>query len=296
MACCTFELRAAIRQPVSGAQHVHPLSPLMILPLYQVDAFTNRIFAGNPAAVCPLTAWLPAETMQAIAAENNLAETAFFVPRGGHEYELRWFTPAVEVALCGHATLASAHVLLHHLNFKGEEIVFHSKSGPLRVRQQPDGRLTLDFPSQPPKLLTVHPEGLLDGLGATPVAVLGGPDLVAVFNTEEEIRAIQPNQASLVKVEDYRAVIVTAPGTNGVDFVSRFFGPRVGVPEDPVTGSAHTTLIPYWAERLRKTELYARQVSPRSGDLWCELRDDRVFISGYAVTYLKGEIELPEQA
>ncbi|OUJ72225.1 PhzF family phenazine biosynthesis protein [Hymenobacter crusticola] len=262
----------------------------MFLPLYQVDAFTDRVFAGNPAAVCPLTEWLPAETMQAIAAENNLAETAFFVPRGGNEYDLRWFTPAVEVELCGHATLASAHVLLRHLNFKGEEIVFHSKSGPLRVRQA-DGRLTLNFPSRPPKPLTEHPEGLLDGLGAIPVSLLAGPDLVAVFNTEEEVRAIQPNQLHLVKVE-YRAVIVTAPGSNGVDFVSRFFGPRVGVPEDPVTGSAHTTLIPYWAERLGKTELFARQVSSRGGDLWCELRGDRVLISGHAVTYLKGEIEL----
>ncbi|WP_324671321.1 PhzF family phenazine biosynthesis protein [Hymenobacter sp. GOD-10R] len=262
----------------------------MLLPLYQVDAFTDQVFAGNPAAVCPLTEWLPADMMQAIAAENNLAETAFFVPRGGNEYDLRWFTPAVEVELCGHATLASAHVLLRHLNFKGEEIVFHSKSGPLRVRQA-NGRLTLDFPSRPPKPLVEHPEGLLDGLGATPVAILAGPDLVAVFNTEEEVRAIQPNQLHLAKVE-YRAVIVTAPGSNGVDFVSRFFGPRVGVPEDPVTGSAHTTLIPYWAERLGKTELYARQVSPRGGDLWCELRGDRVLISGHAVTYLKGEIEL----
>ena len=262
----------------------------MLLPLYQVDAFTDHVFAGNPAAVCPLTEWLPAETMQAIAAENNLAETAFFVPRGGNEYELRWFTPAVEVELCGHATLASAHVLFHHLGTEAKELVFHSQSGPLRVHRQPDNRLTLDFPSRPPQPLTEHPEGLLDGLGATPVAVLAGPDLVALFNTEEEVRAIQPDQTHLAKV-DYRAVIVTAPGTNGVDFVSRFFGPRVGVPEDPVTGSAHTTLIPYWAGRLGKTKLYARQVSPRGGDLWCELRGDRVLISGHAVTYLKGEIE-----
>ncbi|GGF12029.1 PhzF family phenazine biosynthesis protein [Hymenobacter cavernae] len=265
----------------------------MLLPLYQVDAFTDHVFAGNPAAVCPLTEWLPAEKMQAIAAENNLAETAFFVPRGGNEYDLRWFTPAVEVELCGHATLASAHVLFRHLNFKAEEIIFHSRSGPLRVQRQADGRLSLDFPSRPPKPLTQHPDGLLDGLGATPVAILAGPDLVALFNTEEEVRAIKPDQTHLAKVE-YRAVIVTAPGSNGVDFVSRFFGPRVGVPEDPVTGSAHTTLIPYWAERLGKTELFARQVSPRGGDLWCELRGDRVLISGHAVTYLKGEIELTE--
>jgi len=264
----------------------------MLLPLYQIDAFTDTIFTGNPAAVCPLTAWLPAETMQAIAAENNLAETAFFVPKSTvGEYEIRWFTPAVEVELCGHATLASAHVLLRHLHFQGEEITFHSKSGPLRVRRHPSGRLTLDFPSRPPHPLAELPDGLLAGLGATPVQVLAGPDLVALFNSEAEIRALQPNQAQLALVP-YRAVIVTAPGSGEVDFVSRFFGPRVGVPEDPVTGSAHTTLIPYWAEKLGKTALHARQVSPRGGELWCELHGDRVLISGYAVTYLRGEIEV----
>jgi len=265
----------------------------MLLPLYQIDAFTDQLFAGNPAAVCPLTAWLPAETMQTIAAENNLAETAFFVPREGKEaeYEIRWFTPAVEVELCGHATLASAHVLRRHLNFRGEELVFHSKSGPLRVSQHESGRLTLDFPSRPPRPLDTAPEGLFAGLGATPRQLLAGPDLVALFDTEEEVRALQPDQALLLQVP-YRGIIVTAPGSGEVDFVSRFFGPRVGVPEDPVTGSAHTTLVPYWAERLGKTELRARQVSPRGGDLWCELRQDRVLISGYAVTYLKGEIEV----
>ncbi|MBW3130750.1 PhzF family phenazine biosynthesis protein [Hymenobacter profundi] len=265
----------------------------MLLPLYQIDAFTDTLFAGNPAAVCPLTAWLPADTMQAIAAENNLAETAFFVPREGQEgeYEIRWFTPAVEVELCGHATLASAHVLLRHLNFKGDELTFHSKSGPLRVSRHESGRLTLDFPSRPPRPLDEVPEGLLAGLGATPQQLLAGPDLVALFASEEEVTALQPDQAALLQVP-YRGVIATAPGNGEVDFVSRFFGPRVGVPEDPVTGSAHTTLVPFWAERLGKTELRARQVSPRGGDLWCELRQDRVLISGYAVTYLKGEIEI----
>jgi len=264
----------------------------MTLPLYQVDAFSAQPFAGNPAAVCPLAEWLPTETMQAIAAENNLAETAFFVSRSGKEYEIRWFTPAVEVELCGHATLASAHVLYQHLGFVGEEVVFHSQSGPLRVLRETDGRLTLDFPSRPPQPLTIHPDGLLDGLRATPLQILAGPDLVAVFNTEAEVRAIQPNQTHLAEVP-YRAVIVTAPAADEeTDFVSRFFGPRVGVLEDPVTGSAHTTLIPYWAERLGKTELKARQVSARGGELWCELRGERVRISGFAVTYLKGEIEV----
>ena len=265
----------------------------MLLPLYQVDAFTDRLFAGNPAAVCPLPAWLPAETMQAIAAENNLAETAFFVPRAeAGAYAIRWFTPAVEVELCGHATLAAAHVLHHHLGFRGETITFHSQSGPLRVSRHPSGRLTLDFPSRPPQPLAAAPPGLLDGLGAAPTQLLAGPDLVALFDSEEAVRALQPDQAQLLRVP-YRAVIVTAPGRGEVDFVSRFFGPRVGVPEDPVTGSAHTTLIPYWAARLGKTELLARQVSPRGGDLWCELRGDRVRISGHAVTYLRGEIEVP---
>lgn len=263
----------------------------MLLPLYQVDAFTDRPFAGNPAAVCPLTEWLPAETMQAIAAENNLAETAFFIPKSGNEYEIRWFTPAVEVELCGHATLASAHVLYRHLNFQAPEIVFHSKSGPLRVSQGAEGRLTLDFPARPPQPLSTHPDGLLDGLRATPLSIHAGPDLVCVFNSEAEVRALHPDMTHLARVE-YRAVIATAPGTDGIDFVSRFFGPRVGVPEDPVTGSAHTTLVPYWAERLGKTTFHARQVSARSGDLWCELRGDRVLMSGYAVTYLKGEIEV----
>ena len=267
----------------------------MTLPIFQVDAFTDRIFAGNPAAVCPLTAWLPEAQMQAIAAENNLAETAFFVPRPGAagEYELRWFTPAVEVALCGHATLATAHVLFRHLGAAAEVLTFHSKSGPLRVsRRAADGRLTLDFPAQPPQPLPQHPDGLLDGLRATPQHVLAGPDLLAVFDTEAEVLALRPDLAHLARVP-YRGIIVTAPGADGIDFVSRFFGPQVGVPEDPVTGSAHTQLVPYWAARLGKPELRARQVSARGGDLWCELRGDRVLISGYAVTYLRGEIEVP---
>lgn len=268
----------------------------MLLPIFQVDAFTDHVFAGNPAAVCPLSEWLPEARMQAIAAENNLAETAFFVPRAGGaegEYELRWFTPAVEVALCGHATLATAHVLFSHLGATAEVLTFHSKSGPLRVsRRATDGRLTLDFPAQPPRPLPQHPDYLLDGLRATPLHILAGPDLIAVFDSEAEVRALRPNLAHLAKVE-YRGIIVTAPGTEGIDFVSRFFGPQVGVPEDPVTGSAHTQLVPYWAARLGRTELRARQVSARSGDLWCELRGERVLISGFAVTYLRGEIEVP---
>ncbi|ALW85685.1 isomerase [Hymenobacter sedentarius] len=261
------------------------------IPYFHVDAFAQKAFAGNPAGVCPLQTWLPTELMQHIAAENNLAETAFIVPRVGSasEYDIRWFTPAVEIDLCGHATLASAHVLFAHLGFAGAKVVFHSQSGPLEVSREADGRLTLDFPSRPPQPLAVHPTGLVDGLRATPSHVLASRDLLAVFGSEAEVRALKPDYARIGALE-YVGVIATAPGSNGVDFVSRFFAPRVGVPEDPVTGSAHSTLIPYWAEKLGKTELRARQISPRGGELWCRLRDDRVDISGYAVTYSTGEI------
>ncbi|WP_369407577.1 PhzF family phenazine biosynthesis protein [Hymenobacter arizonensis] len=260
---------------------------------FHVDSFAQKPFTGNPAGVCPLQAWLPAELMQQIAAENNLAETAFIVPRAGApaEYDIRWFTPTVEIDLCGHATLAAAYVLFAHLGFAEPAVVFHSQSGPLHVSREADGRLTLDFPSRPPQVLAPHPTGLTDGLRATPVHVLAARDVLAVFNTEAEVLALKPDFAHIAALE-YVGVIATAPGSaaEGIDFVSRFFAPRVGVPEDPVTGSAHSTLIPYWAEKLGKTELRARQISPRGGDLWCRLRHDRVDISGYAVTYKTGEI------
>ncbi len=261
---------------------------------FHVDAFAQGPFTGNPAGVCPLETPLPAALMQQIAAENNLAETAFIVPRSAPaEYDIRWFTPAVEIDLCGHATLASAHVLFTHLALAGSEVTFHSQSGPLRVTRETDGRLTLDFPSRPPQELATHPTGLADGLRATPLHVLAARDLLAVFNTEAEVRALHPDYARIAALE-YVGVIATAPGSDGIDFVSRFFAPRVGVPEDPVTGSAHSTLIPYWAQKLGKTELRARQISPRAGDLWCRLRGDRVDISGYAVTYAVGELRVGE--
>ncbi|MDO7853776.1 PhzF family phenazine biosynthesis protein [Hymenobacter convexus] len=258
---------------------------------FHVDAFAQTPFSGNPAGVCPLEAWPAAALMQQIAAENHLAETAFFVARAGTtaEYDIRWFTPAVEIDLCGHATLAAAHVLFTHLGFAEPQVTFHSQSGPLRVAREADGRLTLDFPSRPPQELLTHPTGLADGLRATPLHVLAARDLLVVFNTEAEVQALKPDMARIAALE-YVGVIATAPGSNGVDFVSRFFAPRVGVPEDPVTGSAHSTLIPFWAEKLSKTELRARQISPRGGDLWCRLRGERVDISGYAVTYAAGEI------
>ena len=269
----------------------------MPIPIYQVDAFARRPFAGNPAAVCPLPEWLPAETMQQIAAENNLAETAFFVPLpAGAEadFHLRWFTPTFEIDLCGHATLASAHVLWMERGFAKSEIVFQSQSGPLRVRREADGRLVLDFPSRPPQPLALaqHPAALLPALGpgaATPLAVLASRDLVVEFATAAEVLALRPDFAALIDL-GYVGLIATAPGSGEVDFVSRFFAPEVGVPEDPVTGSAHSTLIPFWAEKLGKTELFARQESARGGELWCRLRGDRVDIGGYAVTYLRGEI------
>ena len=272
----------------------------MTTPLYQVDAFARRPFAGNPAAVCPLPAWLPAETMQLIAAENNLAETAFFVPLpagGAANFHLRWFTPTFEIDLCGHATLASAHVLWQELGFAQDEIVFESQSGLLRVRREADGQLVLDFPSRPPRPLDPIevPLALMKALGpgaAQPVAVLASRDLVAEFTHPAEVLALRPDFAALEGI-DYIGLIATAPGPAGVDFISRFFAPEVGVPEDPVTGSAHSTLIPFWAAKLGKTELFARQESARGGELWCRLRGDRVDIGGYAVTYLRGEIELP---
>ena len=271
-----------------------PNSIPAVIPYFHVDAFAQTAFAGNPAGVCPLETALPAALMQQIAAENNLAETAFIVPRPGTpaEYDIRWFTPTVEIDLCGHATLASAHVLFQHRGFAGAAVTFHSQSGPLRVTRAPDGRLTLDFPSRPPQELTTHPTGLTDALRATPLHVLAARDLLVVFNTEAEVRALRPDYARIAALE-YVGVIATAPGPDGIDgidFVSRFFAPRVGVPEDPVTGSAHSTLIPYWAQKLGKTELHARQISPRGGDLWCKLRGDRVDISGYAVTYAAGEL------
>lgn len=258
----------------------------MRLPLFQVDAFTRRRFEGNPAAICPLPKWLPDATLQSIAAENNLAETAFFVaePEG---YRLRWFTPAVEVDLCGHATLAAAYVLMDCLGFGANQVTFHSRSGPLTVIRA-DDLYSLDFPARPGTLAPANPI-LAEALGATPEAILEARDTMCVFKTAPEVLALRPNMEALAKHESF-AVIATAPGDD-CDFVSRFFAPRQGIPEDPVTGSAHCTLTPYWAQRLGKNTLFARQVSPRGGELWCEDRGDRVRISGHGALYLTGFIE-----
>lgn len=258
----------------------------MSLSIFQVDAFTDHLFGGNPAAVVPLETWLPDQTMQSIAAENNLAETAFFVkePQG---YHIRWFTPLAEVDLCGHATLATAHVLVHHLNYPEPSIAFSSRSGILRVKHD-RGMLTLDFPSDTMTEVEI-PEDLAEAVGIRPMkAFRGKTDVMLVYKTQEEIVRMKPNMHLLIQTEA-RGVIVTAPGKT-VDFVSRFFAPQVGVPEDPVTGSAHTSLIPYWSKRTGKKELSARQLSKRMGELTCRFIGDRVEISGWAVTYLQGEI------
>ena len=261
----------------------------MKIPIYQVDAFTNERFKGNPAAVCPLDTWLPDAVMQNIAAENNLAETAFIVP-AGNEYEIRWFTPTVEVDLCGHATLASAYVLFNELGFSGDQIHFIShRSGPLSVTKN-GSVLALNFPVDSLTEKPLNSEFSI-GLSRAPRAVFKGKtDYLFVYDSEAEILALQPDFEAL-KTHPVRGIIVTAPGET-TDFVSRFFGPACGVNEDPVTGSAHTTLTPYWSSVLGKTELSARQLSQRTGDLNCKLLGDRVEIAGEAVLYLRGEINI----
>ena len=259
----------------------------MKIPCYQVDAFASAVFHGNPAAVCPLDAWLPDATLQNIAAENNLSETAFTVPRGD-EFDLRWFTPTVEMDLCGHATLAAAFVLFTEKSYSGDTIRFHSRSGWLTVKRAGD-ILTLDFPARPPQPCAL-PAALTRGLGALPANVLKSRDYLVVFDSAAEVRALRPDFATLKNL-NCLGIIATAPGDD-CDFVSRFFAPAAGVDEDPVTGSAHCTLIPYWAKRLGKNKLFARQISQRGGELFCELSGDRVLIGGKAVLYLRGEIVL----
>lgn len=261
----------------------------MNLQIFQVDAFTSEPFGGNPAAIVPLTEWLPTETMQRIAMENNLSETAFFV-QNGDVYDLRWFTPTFEIDLCGHATLASAFVIFNVLGLETEAIKFHShKSGELSVTKNGEV-LTLDFPSRPVSPAEA-PDGLIAAIGKQPKEILKARDYFLVYENEQEVLDIEPDFTELLKI-DAHGFIVTAKGVSGkgVDFVSRFFAPEVGVFEDPVTGSAHCNLIPYWAEKLGKTELFARQVSARGGELFCELRGDRVKIGGNATLYMKGEI------
>jgi PhzF family phenazine biosynthesis protein len=261
----------------------------MKLRLYQVDAFASRVFAGNPAAVVPLEAWLEDATLQAIATENNLSETAFLVGGGGM-YHIRWMTPTAEVDLCGHATLASAWVVLNELEPGRREVAYRSQSGPLSVTKKGDC-LALDFPSRPAEPAEADLAPLGEALGLAPLSALKARDLMAVYENEGDVRRLAPDMGKLAAFE-VTGIIATAPGRD-CDFVSRFFAPAVGIPEDPVTGSAHCTLVPYWAERLGKTALHARQISPRGGELFCELHGDRVEIAGHAVKYLEGTIEVP---
>ena len=262
----------------------------MPLPIYQIDAFTQQYFAGNPAAVVPLHGWLKDDVMLNIAAENNLAETAFFTPADGDaDFELRWFTPTYEIDLCGHATLAAAYVLFEHLNFQKPSVLFSTQSGLLKVSRQGE-QLTLDFPARPPEETPVAKE-LLQALGLERVVYAGlSRDWLLEIDSEEQLRQLQVDISQLSKVSD-KAVIITAAGQQK-DFVSRFFAPNFGVAEDPVTGSAHCTLVPYWADKLDKSQLEARQISQRGGDLSCRLEGDRVFMSGHATTYLVGSIFL----
>ncbi|HVZ55397.1 MAG TPA: PhzF family phenazine biosynthesis protein [Chitinophagaceae bacterium] len=260
----------------------------MHLTLYQVDAFTNRLFGGNPAAVIPLPQWIPDDLMQQLAMENNLAETVFFVPQGP-DYAIRWFTPVLEINLCGHATLASAFILYNYLGYDRPRLTFHSKSGPLVVERQ-GNRFLLDFPSWKPERISDYPDDL--------AAILGVPEILGVYRyrdllvevaDERAVRAAQPDFGAIKKRGD--KVILTAPGRE-VDFVSRFFAPSAGIDEDPVTGSAHSQLIPFWSEKLGKPVMQARQLSRRGGEIYCEQRGQRVTMGGECVYYMKGEILL----
>jgi PhzF family phenazine biosynthesis protein len=259
----------------------------MILKLYQIDAFANKAFEGNPAAVCPLDSWLPDELMQSIAEENNLAETAFFVAEG-EGYFIRWFAPYEEVKLCGHATLASAYVLFNILGFTGDRISFESKSGILSVSREDDW-LVLDFPAQRPEPCET-PIEIIEAFEAAPKECLKYEDYVVIFDKAEEVQNATPN-LEVLKNWDCRGVIISSLSEE-YDFIARFFAPSIGIPEDPVTGSAYTQLVPYWAKRISKNKFHVKQVSSRGGELLCELIGDRVLIAGKAIKYLEGVVEI----
>ena len=272
----------------------------MKLPLYQIDAFTDKLFGGNPAAVIPLQQWLDDVLMQKIALENNLSETVFFVPSldKSADFEIKWFTPEVEINLCGHATLASAYVLFNILNFDKPEIRFSSKSGILKVTRQ-DDLICMDFPSWKPERLDEYTAELLLLLGGVEiVGVYQHRDLLVELNNEDAVKNCKPDFTLMKKHFD--KMIITAPGTpkwpggasDHIDFVSRFFAPGAGIDEDPVTGSAHSQLIPFWSEKLNKSHMHALQLSKRGGEIWCEQKGDRVIMKGKAVYYMKGEINV----
>ncbi len=274
----------------------------MQIPLFQVDAFTDRPFGGNPAAVCPLDAWIPDALMQSIAAENNLSETAFLVSTASASasgqtepsHELRWFTPEVEVDLCGHATLAAGHVVLNHLSPQAGNVAFSTRSGELVVERERGGVLRMDLPADRRAEATA-PQGLAEILGSAPTAVLGGGTWIAVMDSARQVGELEPDFAAIGRL-DPPYLSITAPGEpdSGVDFVSRFFAPGAGIDEDPVTGSAHCALVPYWSDRLGLTEMSARQLSPRGGELHCELRADRVVLRGSCVDVIRGTLTVPD--
>jgi PhzF family phenazine biosynthesis protein len=261
------------------------IQTMMKLQLYMMDAFASGNMKGNPAAVCPLDTWLDDSILQHIAQENNQSETAFLVRNGTH-FDIRWFTPTTEVDLCGHATLASASVIYNFLGYSGPMIRFNSKSGELDITRNND-LITLNFPIIQVNKMDPTPD-LINGLGKTPKEIYKATDILAVFEDEADIIDIKPNLYLLEKL-NARGIVVTAKG-HDADFVSRFFGPAVGIPEDPVTGSAHSMLVPYWASKLNKTKFHALQLSKRGGELFCELANNRVLISGKANLYMKGEI------
>lgn len=263
----------------------------MMIRMFQIDAFTDRVFHGNPAAVCTLATWLPDDTLQAIAAENNLSETAFYVytPEG---YELRWFTPTTEVDLCGHATLATAWVLVNEFDVKKQPLRFHTRSGELQVTHNDNGMFTLNFPCQSYRPY-MAPAELKQALGTIIKSCWIAEDILVEVESEADVAALTPDFAKFIGLPG-RGVILTAMG-NDVDFVSRWFGPKVGVLEDPVTGSAHTLLTPFWSGRLGKTTLTAKQISKRGGELTCQLTEDRVLLSGQAVKAVEGFFTLPEE-
>ncbi len=262
----------------------------MKVPFYQIDAFTDTLFGGNPAGVCVLDQWLGTDVLQKIAAENFLPETAFFIPITENKFHLRWFTPELEMDLCGHATLATSHALFNYLGVTEDELRFDSRSGELVVSRKGD-LLTLDFPSRKPSPIAT-PEILEKGMGQASMGCYKSRDYVLVYESEQIVRSLKPDQVLLSKLDcGVGGIIATAKG-NSVDFVSRFFTPNASIFEDPVTGSAHCSLIPFWAERLNKTEMVALQVSQRQGKLFCKLEGERVKISGYCKTYLEGSIHV----
>lgn len=264
----------------------------MKLKLYQIDAFTDKLFGGNPAAVCPLDHWIEDEILQNIAIENNLAETAFFVPLPNNHFHLRWFTPEIEMDLCGHATLASAYVIFEKLKHEQNEVIFETQSGILSVKKM-ENFYELDFPSRPPQKSSL-PKIISDGLNIQPTEIWKARDYLLVYDSEDDIKNINPNIAIINQINiDPGGIIVTAKSNlKDIDFVSRLFTPQATVFEDPVTGSSHCTLVPFWADRLNKTELRALQISKRRGELFCKLDKNRVKIKGTAIKYLEGFIEV----